>query len=136
MSTFFADIQGALNARLSTLAGSPSIAYENNDFDEQSGTEYLRATWLPAESAQASLGDTGKDRHDGLYQVDVFTPKDEGSSTFVDAIADHFKRGTILTQNLVNLRIVSVSVETARTEDNFYQVPVTIRYQTFTGART
>jgi len=136
MSTSFTDIQGALNTRLSTLASSPPVAWENNDYNEHSGELYLRPTSLFGETNQACLGDDGKDMSDGLYQVDVLIPTDEGSSTWPDAIADHFKRGTTLTQNSTNLRIRSVSIGPGAKDKNFYIVPVTINYQVFTAARS
>lgn len=136
MSTFFSDIAGALRTRLNSLPGAPPIAWENINYTPSSKTLYLRATMLPIPTIQASLGDDGKDLHEGIFQVDVFIPDGQGRSTWPDAIADHFKRGTVLTQNSVTVRIKNASIGTAFKEENFYQVPVTIDYQSFTSSRT
>lgn len=136
MSTFFTDIQGALRSRLDTLPNKPPIAWENVNYNPSSNTLYLRATGLPADTVQACLGDDGLDFNVGLFQVDVFIPDGKGRTEWPDDIADHFKRGTVLTQNGVNVRITSVSIEAAAKDDNFYIVPVTIAYQAFTQART
>lgn len=136
MSTFFNDIQGALRARLSTLQDAPPIAWENIDYEPDSTTLYLRATGLPSDTIQACLGDDGKDEHLGVFQVDVFIPDGRGRSIWPDLIADHFKRGTVLTQNTVNVRITTVSIKTGIKDENFYFVPVSINYQAFTAARS
>lgn len=136
MSTHFTDIAGALRARLSTLTSLPPVAWENINYTPSSTTLYLRPTILPAPTAQASLGDSGRDLHEGIFQIDVFIPDGSGRSTWPDSIADHFKRGTILTQNGVTVRIKNASIGTAFKDENFYQVPVTIDYQSFTSART
>lgn len=135
MSTFFTDIAGALRTRLNTLPSSPPVAWQNIDYKPNSNTLYLRETMIPGETLQASLGDDGKDIHNGLYQIDVFIPDGDGRSTWPDDIADHFKRGTVLTQNLVDVRIRNVSIGTGFKDENFYIVPVTISWQAFTGAR-
>lgn len=136
MSTFFTDIQGALRARLSTLPSSPPVAWENVDYTPSSNTLFLRGTGLPGDTTQACLGDDGLDFHVGIFQVDVFIPGGKGRTAWPDEIADHFKRGTILTQNNVNVRITSVSISRADEDENFYIVPVSISYQAFTQARS
>jgi hypothetical protein len=136
MSTFFADIQGALRAQLNTLPNKPPIAWENVDYNPNSGTLFLRATGLPGETVQLCLGDNGLDDHIGIFQVDVFIPDGKGRSTWPDQIADHFKRGTILTLNEVDVRITSVSIEAADKDENFFIVPVSISYRVQTQART
>lgn len=135
MSTYFTDIAGALRTRLSTMTGLPPVAWENIDYRQSSTTLYLRATFLPADTVQACFGDDGKDLHNGIFQVDVFIPDGDGRSTLPDDIADHFKRGTVLTQNGVNVRIRNTSIGAGLKDENFYIVPVTVSWQAFTGAR-
>lgn len=136
MSTFFTDIQGALRAQLNTLPSSPPIAWENVNYEPKAKTLFLRATSLPAPTVQACFGDTGRDLHVGIFQVDVFIPEKQGRSTWPDSIADHFKRGTVLTQNGVDVRITTVSIAPAINDEHFYIVPVSIGYQAFTSARS
>ena len=135
MSTFFTDIQGALRVRLSTLPDLPSVAWENDTYEPDLSI-YLRATILPSESFQACLGEEGLDQHSGVFQVDVFIPNGFGRTIWPDQIADHFKRDTILEQNLVKVRTSTVSILTAYKSENFYIVPVSIPYRAFTQARS
>ena len=135
MSTYFNDIQAALDTRLNSLTGGHNIGWEFTPADFN-GANYLRPTFLPAAVEQASLGDTGKDLYNGLYQVDVFFRKGTGRSTIPDEIGDHFKRGTILTYNGISLRVLAVSIESSSTEDNYHVVPVTINWEVFTPPRS
>lgn len=136
MSTFFTDIQGALRTRLTTLPDLPAVAWENVDFKGGANDLYFRVTGLPSETTQACLGDDGLDLHLGIFQVDVFVPDGKGRTNWPDAIADHFKRGTRLTQNETTVTITSASIEAALKDDHFYIVPVSIAYRAYTQART
>lgn len=134
MSTYFTDIAAAFRNRLISLPSAPPIAHENDRY-QPSGILYLSYFILPAETLQATLGDTGKDITEGIFQVNTHIPHGQGHSTWPDAIADHFKRGTILTRNSVNLRIQAVSIAQGVRVGNYFNVPVDIRWQTFTEAR-
>lgn len=135
MSTFFNDMQAALDNRLSTMTGGHPIAWPNTPYEPQSGTTYLRPHFLPQETIQVGLGSDGLDDTMGIYQVDVVTPAESGRSTIPDDIADHFSRGTVLSYNSVNLRIRSVSIGPAIRDGAFYFVPLSISFQTYTDAR-
>lgn len=136
MSTHFRDIEGALLTRLSVMPGVPSIAVENIDFKPDAGTLYFRTTLLPAPTVQASLGSSGMDVSEGILQVDIFIPDGQGKSPQADAVADWFKRGTVLTQNSLSVRIVSASIAPGFKDETFYIIPVEIRWQAYTVART
>ena len=133
MSSYFNDIEAALATQLNSLGNTP-IAWPNVPY-EPTGV-YLRANLLPGDTVQASLGDAGKDETNSVYQVDVVQPKDSGRSTLPDAIADHFKRGTVLSYNGVKLRVRSVSIGSALLDGAWYFVPVSITIQTYTEARS
>lgn len=136
MSTYFQDIRAALEARLNTLSSVPPVWNENVRYEQQSTTTYLRAFVLFGDSVQASLGTSGKDRTDGVFQVDVMTPHGVGQTTWPDLIADHFKRGTDLTQNSVTLTTRSVSIAPGFKDDHFYIVPVSVSWYVYTAARS
>lgn len=136
MSTHFTDIYGALRTRLNGITGRPPIAWENINYTPSANTLYLRPTLIPAPTFQASLGDDGLDLNNGIFQVDVVIPDNLGRSTWPDTIADSFKRGTVLTQNSVDVRIISASLLTGLKDSNFFIVPVSIRWQAFTAARS
>ena len=134
----FADIDSALDARLNTLASPPPVAWENKTYEPSMGTLYLRPTSLPGESKQATLGDNGTDENVGVYQVDVFAKLGLGKKAAIvqaDLVADHFKRGTLLTYNSRNVRIKSASRKVGAPDNGWYKIIVEIVYVSFTQAR-
>ena len=133
--TIFNDIQAALDTQLSTVTGIP-VAYPNVPYKPSAGTAYLRASFLPAETVQASMGATGKDETNGVYQIDVVAPRGSGRVQQIDTVADLFKRGTVLTYNSVKLRVRSVSIAPAILDGEWYFVPISVSFQTYTEART
>lgn len=135
MSTTFNDVQAALDTKLKTLSGTP-VAFPNVPYKPQAGTVYVRARFLPTETVQVSLGATGKDETNGIYQIDVVAPRGSGRPQLLDTVADLFKRGTVLTYNSVTIRVRSVSMAPAILEDEWYFVPISVNFQTYTEART
>lgn len=132
--TVFNDIQAALDTKLATITDTP-IAFQNVPYEPQAGTAYLRASFLPADTTQASLGTSGKDETNGIYQIDVVVPRGSGRPQLLDTVADLFKRGTVLTYNNRNLRIRSVSIGPSILDDEWYFVPISVNFQTYTEAR-
>lgn len=136
MSTFFNDIQAALDTQLATIASTNTIDWEFTPANLSATTNYLRPTFIPGDTTQASLGVSGIDYATGLYQVDVFTRRATGRSAKPDVIADLFKRGTHLTYNGITVRIMSVSIRVSNSEDNYTITPVVIRWEIHTPARS
>ena len=138
MSTAFTDIGSALDKHLDEMPSAPSTAWENKKYEPVKGTLYLRATRLPGEGEQATLGDGGEDLNEGIYQIDVFAPSDDWKKdalAMADLIANRFKRGAILTYNSVNVRIKKVWIDTGRNSDGWYHIPVNVSYYSHTQAR-
>jgi hypothetical protein len=135
MSTYFNDMEAALSVHLDSLDDTP-IAWPNIAYEPSGNTVYLRPNLIPADTLQVTLGTTGKDETNAIYQVDVVQPRGAGRSDLPDTIADHFKRGTVLSYNGLKLRVRSVSIGSALLDGAWYFIPVSISVQTYTGART
>jgi hypothetical protein len=136
--TEYLDISGALDLHLSTMAGLPDVAWENLDYQPVQGVSYLRPTHIPASTNQAALGNSGEDRHDGIYQVDVIAEAGKGKGaayTLADQVADHFARGTDLTYNGLTVTIRNTPRLTGRTSNGWFIVPVEVQYFAYTAAR-
>ena len=135
MSTHFNDIRAALDTQLATL--DLTIAYENVHYEPVEGSPYVRATLLPTETEQLTLGTTGRDRHRGLYQVDVmFSAGDSAVTAIPDTIADAFKRGSSFTYNGLTVSTRSASIDSGRRDAGWFIVPVIIQYYATTTARS
>lgn len=134
MTTIFNDVQAALDTKLATITGT-SVAFPNVPYKPQAGTTYLRASFLPAETVQASMGANGKDETNGIYQIDVVVPRGTGRPQLIDTVADLFKRGTVLSYNSISVRVRSVSMSPAILDDEWYFVPISVNFQSYTEAR-
>lgn len=135
MSTYFNDIQQALDVRASTISTSLPIVYENDGYEQVADTDHIRANHLFGDSGQLSMGDSGKDLTDGIYQLTVFRKKGGGRASDLDVIADHFKRGTILTLNDSVIRVRRVSLSRVIFDTNFSQSPISVYWQVISNAR-
>lgn len=96
----FSDIQAALDTRLSTVTGLPTVAWENVNFKPTEGTPYVRPNLLAGDSTLSTVAK--QQMNVGIYQVDIFYPTSNGPGdllTMLDTIYDHFKVQNILTVN-------------------------------------
>ena len=134
MSLFYQDIHAALRTRLRSLTDVPPIALTNWNYSPDSNSVYLRESFLPAETVKACMGRSGKDLYNGIYQVDVYAPDDSGPTTWPDKIANHFYNQA-LTNDDATVEVLSISQGAGFNDDNFYIVPVSIRWRSFTAAR-
>lgn len=110
---------------------SSQVAYPNAEFTPMQGVLWYRPTFLPAESEQAELGTNGRNRLQGLYQVDVFAPAGEGqkaAETAADAVVTAFKRGTNLPSGSLTVRLERAWREAAIEEADWYHVPVMVAW--------
>lgn len=129
-----ANILAALLSHLSGLTLTPamSLAWPDIDF-EPPAQGYLRATLVPNTVEQVTLGTNGKNRHRGLFQVDVFWKRNAGEIVpreKADLVAAQFKRGTVLTSGGLNIRINRPPRVAQTLESGPYtQTPVLISYQ-------
>ena len=136
--TVFIDISAALDKHLNDMSGVPAVAWENIDYKPVVGTIYLRPTNLQGLSDPSTLGSAGQDRTSGIYQVDVFSPGDEGkneSITMADTVANRFKRDTEIVYNGRTVRIVRASRGRKQDVDGWHMIPVSIEYYSLTNQR-
>lgn len=137
--TVYTDIDSALDGHLADMPALPPVAWENLAYNPAIGTLYLRPVSLPGDTRQATLGAAGTDETVGVYQIDVFAEAGQGKNAAIkmaDSVADHFKRGTLLTYNDRDVRIRSTSRRNGlNTGDGWYMITIEIVYITFTQAR-
>lgn len=123
-----------LMRRLHALTLSPAmpVADPNVSFDPPSAG-YIRAQHFPNTALQQELGDTGRNRFTGQLLLGVFKPLNTGATEaneVAGAIAAHFKRGTVITEDTQIIRIIRPPLVTGGLpEKSFFQIPVTVFYQ-------
>lgn len=135
MTTIFNDIQAALDSHMASMTGGTPIAWPNVAYKPAAGTTYLKVDYLPGETIQASLGSSGQDITNGIYQVSIVMPRGKGRTTLTDTIADHFSRGSVLSYNGIKLRVRGVSIGPNIYDGAWTIVPVSVSIQSYTEAR-
>jgi hypothetical protein len=126
------NIQNALNARLASVSGLPTVYWPNVDNEPAQGTNWVRPTLLPARGELFTLNN--ENMHEGIYQVDIFTSLKKGTSplwTIADAVRDHFKAVDVVTSSGANVFIQEISFSQARRIESWWSCYVEIRYLCF-----
>jgi NAD(P)-dependent dehydrogenase (short-subunit alcohol dehydrogenase family) len=125
-----ASIRSALETALAGISPAVTIAYENAPFSPVVDVPYQRATLLPAEPDNREIGPGYTER--GLFQVDLFYPKDKGPK---DALAraalirSTFAYATELASGGVKVNIIATpQIAPARADGDRFMVPVKIRW--------
>ena len=128
----FTEVQQLLDEQLLTVVGLPTLQTENTRFKVVTNVPWARSTLLPAETNIVTLGVTGYDELNGLYQVDLFYPSDSGftaANTMADTVMGAFTKGTQLTGTGINVEIDKSWRESGRTFDTFYNIPVLVSWR-------
>jgi hypothetical protein len=123
-------IRSALDVALSGYQAS-NVAWENSEFEPTVGTSWLRPTFMPAEPEQADLGDSGRNRLTGIYQVSVFAPTGEGAGeaeSKAEDLVTYFKRGKTFVSGGVTVRVRRAWRSAAAQEADWYHVPVSVMW--------
>ncbi len=122
-------IMRGFESRLATLPSVPPIQSPNVSYSPVKGTLYLRSSLLPAQTVSGAIGTNGTDFYQGVYQVDVFAPRGEGSKEAIDMaddIIELFVKGSVITTDLFRVRIENGWIESASETPDWYQIPITI----------
>ena len=129
----FIETQNALDVRLSSLSGSPPVAWENADYAPIDGTPYIRPSNLPSSAEAVGMANADSTRGAGFYQVDVFAPARSGPAAalgLADSIAAHFSRGLRLIDGDTTVIVGVPTHDAARPSGAWHMVSVLIPYDT------
>lgn len=141
----FRNIRIGFESLFNTMCTNLSIThkiYENTDFDLSEvlktnlNAEWVVGTLLPADTSTASLGTSGTEKHDGLFQIDYYSKTGVGGFTDrIDSIANYFSRGMQITANGTVVRILNVSLGVGRRDGAFFVRNIDVSYYAVTPAR-
>lgn len=127
-------VRQALEVAFNTwaTANNVDIAWQNRPYTPAINTMYVRATMLPAETLNPSLGDDHR-RYVGILQLLIYAPDGNGSGAseaLADTLLTYFKRGESFTISSVLVRILdSPSISGGFNDNGWYVTPVSVRYQ-------
>ncbi len=123
-------IRNALNARLNTLPSLPSVAWENIAFTPKTTETHLRVNFLPAPTRPAANHKSAMDFESGIYQIDVYSPQDQGpnpASDVAESIRQHFSRGSTLVNSGITVNVEATPSMTSNDrEGGFWRVRLTV----------
>jgi len=123
-------IRNALNARLNTLPSLPNVAWENIAFTPKTTETHLRVNFLPAPTRPAANHKSAMDFESGIYQIDVYSPQDQGpnpASDVAESIRQHFSRGSTLVNSGITVNVEATPSMTSNDrEGGFWRVRLTV----------
>ncbi len=138
MSTINTTIRTYMNTRLNTLSPAMPVAWENFELAISRGIPWLRTFLLPATPDNVTLGTDKWTLRPGVFQVDVLYPIGKGwkdAMDKVDDICDLFLAddGILVFDSNIKILIMSAGPGPAMREENWYKVPVSIRYECYSN---
>jgi hypothetical protein len=95
---------------------------------------WCRSTLLPAATTVESIGINGRERKNGLYQIDLFYLNNSGfaeSLAMADTIISTFGKGLYLTDASFSVLVLRSYINSARPFPNYYQTPVMVEWECF-----
>lgn len=127
------DIRATLDTALNAVSGLPAIAFENAPFEQNAGTPHLRVSFFLTSRRPAVRGPDPQNRYQGIYQVTVAVPTDQGSGAaleYADLIMTEFDGSSDIDGT------PTVSIEYSETSgpvfsDPFYLLPVNIAWYVY-----
>jgi hypothetical protein len=120
-----------LAEHLAACSGLPSVQNENTRNIGKHDTPFVRGTVIPAKTQPKTLGINGRNELSGLFQVDIFVPKDAGVSqanALADLVLEHFPRGQTLTDGVDTILITISWRDVGRRDEPFYNAPVMVEW--------
>lgn len=132
------DIRRALEKKLNSISGLPSIAWENVPFNAEGSSSFIRASLTIAEMRPSSVGVNSQILYRGLFLLDVFyrqnQPTNAGTATpdsIADTIISNFQYATELIENSKTVRIRFAERSGAVQDPPWYFVPVAITWYAY-----
>ena len=127
------DIRATMDTALAAVSGLPDIAFENAPFEQNAGTAHLRASLFLTSRRPATRGPDPQNRYQGIYQVVVAVPTDQGAGAamdYADLIMTEFDGSSDIDGT------PTVSIEYSETSgavfsDPFYLLPVNIAWYVY-----
>lgn len=129
-------IRAALESRLKTWADAQSpvipVAWQNVSYTPVSGTRYIRAYLLPAETFDGAI--TGDYKlYAGIFQLSIYSPDGTGTGaaeTIAESLIALFAQNTAIVKSGLTIFIDRTpSMGPSMIETGWHVLPVSIRYR-------
>lgn len=117
-----------------TKVDASDVVYMNTTYTPDN-KPYVQVFNLSGDMYQASLGTYGQYRYEGIFQIDVVVPVGSGRellNPILSEIKQIYKPSTLLTNDEISVRCEAVWESSSYDDDNWYTIPVNIRYYAYT----
>lgn len=121
-----------LRARLASVTGVPQVITENVTATMLANQSYLREACLFGETFNPTLDVNGMQRQDGVYQIDVCTPKGKGKFeglSHIETLKAAFKREVAaMVDGDLKINLEGFTTSPARIDGDHFIYSLSIRY--------
>lgn len=121
-----------LRLRLMAVTGVPQVITENVTATMLANQSYLREACLFGETFNPTLDVNGMQRQDGIYQIDVCTPKGKGKFeglSHIETLKAAFKREVAaMVDGDLKINLEGFTTSPARVEQDHFIYSLSIRY--------
>lgn len=131
MASIYDNIRAALETKLNSVSGVPSIAWENLQFSPTTVQSYVVPRLLPTRREPAVMGTNPQMYYQGVFRVNCYVPKDKGPADgddLADKIIEAFEAATDVSYNGTIVSIRYAEREPADIDGPFYMIPVNISW--------
>ena len=142
----FRNIREGFEVLFNTMCTNLSFThkvFENTDFDltdilkTNLSAEWVVGTLIPGATSVATIGASGTDSQEGIFQIDYYSKTGVGGYTNkLDSIANYFPKGLRITANNTVVRVSSVSLGVGRRDGAFFVRNIDVDYFAHTAARS
>lgn len=129
MASIYDNIRAALETKLSTVSGVPSIGWENLQFSPTTGQAYVKPRLLPTRREPAVRGLNPQMYYQGVFRVECYVPEGNGPAAgddLADKVIDAFEAATDVSYSGTIVSIRYAEREAAEIDGPFYMIPVNI----------
>lgn len=129
MASIYDNIRAALETKLNSVSGIPSIGWENLQFSPTTGQPYVKPRLLPTRREPAVRGINPQMYYQGVFRVECYVPEGNGPAAgddLADKIIEAFEAATDVNYSGTIVSIRYAEREAAEIDGPFYMIPVNI----------
>jgi hypothetical protein len=130
MVSYIPLIQKAFEKRIHSIPNLPQIVYPNTKPNISGLDEWVRATFIPAQSQSLGVNRSSSSIYEGYMQIDIFTPLGIGSKRGLEIasniIPNFEKNSTLLIGQDQYITIKYASILQGIDDKQFYRMPIQI----------
>lgn len=130
----YSTIETMLNNKTDLVLEDYPRQQPNSNYTPAVGKPWYRTTFLPAQPQPTSIGRNGYDMLNGLFQIDIFTPRGTRQTfahQLTDLLVGEFERGSIVVDSANVINIQRSWSETNKEEPSWYHTMIMVSWSSF-----